>query len=384
MRICIVNPISQTSPDRWTVPPVLSNSQSVAVQLARHIELCGAQCEVFMAAPFAPAVADEGVSCTYLPVIQSPFTPAAQIPWMPQLVDNVRGGRFDAVISSEMFQWSTYALASARGIPPLFVWHEADQFQRFGRRVPARLYYATAGHRITGRASAFLPRTDRAAHFLRDVGVPDAKIGPEIPNGIDSVRFVPSRVDRDRTPLVLYVGSLIERKNPILAIRSMVPLLERHPSARLLLKGFGEQEVALRAEAVRLGIDGAITLDTRRSNHAEMASIYNRAWVAVFPSFRDFASLSPLEAVACGVPVVLSERLFSANYLEDAHCGLAVGDDEREFGNAIADLIDTHGQRGLDDQVLSPVVDRFSISAAAERLVSFVAAALQGENVAAL
>lgn len=383
MRVCIVNPISQTSPDRWTVPPVLSNSQSVAVQLARHIELRGAQCEVIMAGPFTPAVEDEGVNCRYLPVIQSPFAPAAQIPWMPQLVDNVRGGRFDAVISSEIFQWSTYALANSRGIPPLFVWHEADQFQRFGRRVPARIFYATAGRRIASRAAAFLPRTDRAAQFLRDVGVPNAKIGPEIPNGIDSVRFVPSRVDRDRTPLVLYVGSLIERKNPILAVRSMIRLRERHPSARLLLKGFGEQEDVLRAEAVRLGIDDAVILDTRRSDHAEMASIYNRAWVAVFPSFRDFASLSPIEAVACGVPVVLSERLFSAKYLEDARCGLAVGDDERDFGDAIADLIDTHEERGLDDQVLAPVVDRFSISAGADRLVAFLTASLQGENVTA-
>lgn len=372
MKICLVNPISQTSPDRWSVPPVESNRQSITVQMARHLESAGATVTVVMADPFTPDVADEGVECVYLPVRRTPLSPPAQIPWMKGLTELVGAGGFDAVVSSEVFQWSTLALARADDVPPLFVWHEADGFQRLGKTIPARIYYATAGLKIARRVCGYMPRTDSAARFLSSVGVPAEKIGPEIPNGIDSTGFGPRRDSRDRTPLVLYVGSLIERKNPSLAVRGMARVHERFPDACLLMKGFGDQEALLRELISGLSLDQSVTIETKRSDHSEMAALYNRAWVAVFPSFRDFASLSPIEAVACGVPVVLSERLFHARYLEERGCGRATSDDAERFGDAVSDLIAAHGRAGLADAAIAPVVNRFSIESGAHRMLQYL------------
>lgn len=375
MRIAIVNPISQTSPDRWSTPRVVSNRQSITVQMARHLESLGAEVTMIMAAPFRPEVSDEGVECHYLEIARVPWAPAAQIPWMKGLGPEIERGRFDALVSSEVFQWATLRLTYGR-TPPLFVWHEADCFQRFGRTIPARTYYMTAGKRIARRAAGFIPRTDSARQFLSSVGVSDAKLGPEVPNGIDSSRFAPQPDSRDEAPLILYVGSLIERKNPGLAVRSMQHVLQSHPDARLWMKGFGEEEAALRRLAAELGISEHVVLDTERSNHAEMAALYNRAWAAVFPSFRDFASLSPIEAVACGVPVVLSTRLFHASYLEAAGCGRASSDDDIEFGAAIVGLLDAFGRVGLSQAQITPVVDRFSLASGAGRMLEYLESAL--------
>lgn len=377
MRICIVNPISQTSPDRWSVPPVVSNRQSITIQMARHLEVAGSSVTVMVADPFAPELHDEGVECLYLPVVRTPLTPPAQIPWMRGLAGRVAAGEFDAVVSSEVFQWATLALANARGLPPLFVWHEADAFQRFGRTIPARLFYSTAGRRITDRAAGFIPRTDSAARFLTSIGVPSEKMGPEVPNGIDVAQFGVRRSLRDDRPLVLYVGSLIERKNPTLAVRAMEHVCAAYPEARLLMKGFGEMEATLRELATSLSLDERVIIETTRSDHSQMADLYSRAWVAVFPSFRDFASLSPIEAVACGVPVVLSERLFHAAYLECRGCGRAVSDDAGTFGGAVVDLIGQYGREGLDESAIAPVVERFSLEAGARRMVRYIEASLE-------
>lgn len=372
MRVCIVNPISQTSPDRWSVPSVISNRQSITVQMGRHLEEQGAEVTVIIGDPFKPQVRDEGVHCEYLPVAKSPLAPPAQIPWLRGLSAEVAGGGFDAVVSSEVFQWSTLALTFGRRIPPLFVWHEADTYQRFGATLPARLFYATAGRRIRRTARGFMPRTDSAARFLGEVGVPPDKVGPEVPNGIDAALFRPNSALRSERPLVLYVGSLIERKNPSLAIRAMKTVCGRYPDATLIMKGIGDQEESLRALSAQAGLGERVIIDTERSSHDAMAEVYNRAWVAVFPSFRDFASLSPIEAVACGVPVVLSERLFHATYLEELECGRASGDDPDEFGGAIVDLMERYGRRGLDAASTAPVIERFSLSAGARRMLAYL------------
>lgn len=373
MRLAIVNPISQTSPNRWSPPKVESNAQSIAVQLARELKAAGHEPVVFMADAYVPSQHDEGVVTRYLPALTTPLTPPAQLPWMPSLAKEIRAGHFNAVISSEVFQWSTLALAEGRGLPPLFVWHEADDYQRFLRSVPARAYYATAGRAVIHRAAGFMPRSERAHDFLMRIGVPEERIGPEVPNGFDANTFYAQRELRDRVPLVLFVGSLIERKNPFLVVRAMGHVLKQRPDAMLLMKGFGNQEGDLRRLAHEMGIGSNVEFNTRRSSHTEMSRIYNRAWVGAFPTFRDFATLSPIEAVACGVPVVLSRRLFSTQFLSDHGCGIGTSDDDVEFAQAILSQIEDFGSAGLPDESIVPIVNRFSLQHCARSLADYVA-----------
>lgn len=368
----MVNPISQTSPDRWTVPEVTSNRQSISIQLSRALEDAGHEVTVFMASPFEPSMSDEGVEVKYLPVSTTRLSPPAQLPLMPTLASEVNAGDFDAVVSSEIFQYSTLSLARATGVPPLYVWQEADTFQRMMLTIPARLYYGSAGRMIVKSARGFLPRTERAAVFLRSVGVPAEKMGPEVPNGIDAKLFRPRRELRAERPTILFVGSLIERKNPALAIRAMVHVLERRPEVRLMMKGIGAQERQLRELARELGVESAVTFDTSRSALEEMPAIYNQAWACVFPSYRDFATLSPIEAVACGVPVVLSERLPSAAYLQNRGSAWSATDDLDDVGALLLRHLDEHGRLGLSDGLIKQVVERFSLENAALRLGAYI------------
>ena len=177
---------------------------------------------------------------------------------------------------------------------------------------------------------------------------------------------------RSPTPLILYVGSLIERKNPSLVVRAMPSIRRTFPEATLLLKGAGEQEAMLRRLIGEEGLEHAVAMDTERSDHAGMADLYSTAWVAAFPTFRDLSTLAPVEAAGCGVPVVMSKRLPHARYLEETDCGIATSDDPEEFGGAVVRLLTRHGARGLSPEAVRPVVERFSIADAAERLLAYL------------
>lgn len=375
MRIAIINPITQTSPDRWSVPAVQSNRQCIAMQLGRALERLGDDVTVISAEPFRPVVSDEGVSTVYLPVSGAPYAPQAQLPMMRGLARMLREGGFDVVISGEVFQWATLTAArvAASAGPPLLVWHEADRYQRFGMTLAARAYYATFGRYIFRAATAVLPRSETSAEFLRANGLPDAKLGLELPNGFDESVFFPRRDLRRPEPRLLYVGSLIERKRPDLAVSALAEFRKTRPDATLRVKGCGALEAELRRLAADLGVQDSVEFDTTRSDSPGMAEIYNEAWVGVFPSERDFMSLSPMEAAACGVPVVVSNRLTHAGYVERIGIGEVAGNDPVQFAAAIARIVDARGGRGLSDEAVWQVREDNSLSRAAKRLHDYLA-----------
>ena len=70
-------------------------------------------------------------------------------------------------------------------------------------------------------------------------------------------------------------------------------------------------------EAERLGIADAVAL-TGYVEDADLPRIYNLADAFVFPSWREGFGLPPLEAMACGTPVVSSDRPAMPEILGDA------------------------------------------------------------------
>lgn len=320
MRIAIVNLVSQTPPGRWALPRVESNRQSVGVQFARALEQQGHDVVVYMADGYRPEVSDEGVRCVYVKTrLARPFSPAL-IPFTPELRGLIARGGFDIVVCSELFQWAAVlcALAQREGRFRLYIWQEMGAHQKMGAGLISGAYHATVGRYVIARTQMFLPRAEPSGRFLESVGVPKRKIGPVVPNGADAACFNPgSEHARDDDPLILCVGSLVALKQPELVVKMLPLVLATEPRARLLVKGSGPLEPMLRAMAREMGVEAAVEFDCGRSDHAQMADLYRRAWVGVFPTNGEGASLSPVEMVMCGTPVVVAEKLYHSSVLEE-------------------------------------------------------------------
>lgn len=155
-----------------------------------------------------------------------------------------------------------------------------------------------------------------------------------LPNAIDTARFAFNEQIRSevRAELALegkfavgMIGRLSPEKNHAYALNLMEKLHERMPEAVLLLVGNGEEEDSIRRQIRVRGMEEYVRLLGRRS---DVARLYQGLDAVLLPSIHEGFPVAAVEAMASGVPVLLSDtitdelRFGSARYLK-------LGDDER-------------------------------------------------------
>ncbi len=114
--------------------------------------------------------------------------------------------------------------------------------------------------------------------------------------------------DRDyhnpAAPLVLCVARLVPEKAPDVLLEAFALCAKEFPECRLVLVGEGVLEAALRAQAARLGIaeqiDWCGLVEDPRPH-------YDTAQVFVLPSRIEGMPNALLEAMGCGLPVIVSD-----------------------------------------------------------------------------
>jgi glycosyltransferase involved in cell wall biosynthesis len=192
------------------------------------------------------------------------------------------------------------------------------------------------------------------------------------PLGVDLDLFHPHR-DDDRSPIrldgdpaLLCVASLAPVKDHAALIRALARLRSQSPEAHLHLVGDGDPR-ALRQLAATLDVSQSVTFhgDIR---HERLPGYYRSADVFVIASRHESQGLAPLEAAACGCPVI----------------GTAVGvigeldpesipppaDDGALAGRILEVMNDPNARRERGRQGLSRVRETYSLDRSAERLES--------------
>jgi glycosyltransferase involved in cell wall biosynthesis len=160
-----------------------------------------------------------------------------------------------------------------------------------------------------------------------------------VPYCYDSDRFVPADAGARAAagvaapPTLLTVSRLRRHKNQAAVLRSAA-LLDRHVRVRLI--GRGPQRQNLEALASRL--DVPCTVETA-ADDGTVARAYHEVAVAVCPSRFEGFGLSPIEAVASGVPVVASDIPPHREFVGRA-ARLAPPDDPAALARAITEALD--------------------------------------------
>jgi glycosyltransferase involved in cell wall biosynthesis len=202
-----------------------------------------------------------------------------------------------------VYLWDLPPVGTGHGRPDP-VWWVGRTFVRlprpWGGYRRLRGYYSRLRY-ISARADAvWVPSELTRETVVARFGVRSERV----PYCYDSTRFAPSAARRPASmgmPVLLTVSRLRPHKNQA-AVLEAAAQLDRPVRVRLI--GRGPDRAALAALAVRLGV--ACTIDGS-ADDAAVARAYREASVAVCPSRFEGFGLTPVEAVASGVPVVASD-----------------------------------------------------------------------------
>lgn len=237
------------------------------------------------------------------------------------------------LFGKRFISWSTDTLHTERYI---------DCWQRLIRRV------------IIPRADACLtPSAAGRARFARWGAEADririVPQGPDVGALQETVRLVRQR-DADRGastgPVILYVGSLSERKGVSLLVDSFLHVRAQLPDARLQLVGEGPLRRELGRKIEALGLEDAVRL-VGFVQHADLAAWYARADVLVLPTLEDTYAVVLAEAAACGLPIITSPFAgAAAEVLREGFNGVVADPrDPQEFARTmLAILLDQEEQ----------------------------------------
>ena len=219
-----------------------------------------------------------------------------------------------------------------------------------------RLYHETLGRRLLYGASRVIATSEQERQEFLEGGISGSKIvvrrnGIEVP-----AQFPPPGFFREQweiakdVKLVLFLGRLVSKKSPDLMLEVFSRWNQRGNGASrgsvLVMAGPDEGDgfrESLEAMAARTGMNGRVLFTGPLYGAAKWAA-YRDADIFVLPSQNENFGNTAAEAVACGTPVLVTDRCGIAP-LVDQRAGLVVPHDR--------DALEAGLSRILDDPALA-------------------------------
>lgn len=237
-------------------------------------------------------------------------------------------------------------ILSRAGVP--FVLGPNGTAPRIERRHRSKLLFdLILGNASVRRAAGVLATSEAEKRQLVDLGISDDRIHL-VPNPVDLDEFsAPVESGRFRAeigcgeaPIVLFLGKITPRKRVTTLVEAFART--RHHDARLVIAGSDMGSLANIRSVVRThGLDARTVITGLRAGRQRLEALAD-ATVVVYPSEHEVFGLVPLEAILCGVPVVVADDSGCGEIIAGVGGGevVPVGDAGR-LARAIDSILDT-------------------------------------------
>ena len=331
----------------------------VVVEMCREITRRGAEAEIYttnldgrgvLDVPLGKPVVQGGVQVTYFPVGLSNFY---KISWPLTVVLKATVPRYDAVHIHSLYQFpSTVAAYYCRryGVPYIVRPHGTLDPFLFRRHRARKWLYEVAFERRNLRQAAAVQFTSEEESIL--AATHGLRLRPAVaPLGVD-LDYSPLRISRgalgERWPetigkrVLLYLGRINFKKGLDLLAQSFGRLARERADVHLLIAGPDSDGYAAK---VRLLLSDQGVLDrttfTGMVEGDAKAAALAESTMFVLPSYTENFGIAVVEAMAAGLPVVISNRVNIWREIDAAHAGLVVNTDAGEVADAMRALLAT-------------------------------------------
>ena len=300
------------------------------------------------------------------------FAPRGMRRW---LAENV--SRFDAVLLQDFYSAVSVMAARAAvraGKPFVLQPHGtlSDAPER-GRHLVKRGFMSAWGRTTIETATALMHSSDHEGEdFLAAGAARERLIAMPLPLDLPDEDVSDGTAER---PTVAYVGRLHAIKGLDRLIEAVAIARREVPELVLDVTGPGERyQRQLEAQARSLGIDDAVLFRGYAPVEEKLAAL-RRSHVFALLSRSEGLPMAALEAMACGVPVVLSEGCHLGEVQDVA--GVVVDGTPDATARALVELLRDEGRRrALGDAGLRRAREEFSVARMTDRTLDVYREAL--------
>ncbi len=206
-----------------------------------------------------------------------------------------------------------------------------------------------------------------------------------LPNPVDTQHFCPQPQIPTEPGLIVFVGTICEKKGIRQLLQAMPEIVAAVPEARLLVAGRDGQEAATGASFtahLQAQIPAALAQRVEFTGHLENAALPQtlaRASVCIFPSHMEAQGIVVIEGMAMGQAVVASQTGPGPELIEHGISGLLCDphDPHSIAQQVIAVLSDAALRHRLGQHARQSAVAQFSVAALATKNEAYYERCLQ-------
>jgi len=134
-----------------------------------------------------------------------------------------------------------------------------------------------------------------------------------VPDEIDTRLWRPVKGDRaglglsEKGPILLFVGNLMRRKGFDIAIRALALVRQKHPNAKLVVRGrLEETKTEWFREVIQETATGDAVIFMGKMPFEKLLTLYCSADMLILPTRHEGSPRVVKEGMACGIPIVTS------------------------------------------------------------------------------
>ena len=395
MRIAVVNLIVRTVKSKHLLPqldpdmPVagVRTESPMAVLLADELASMGHEVDIFVGSMFdvvrdSELSGENRASILYTKETLRWAFPPSFYPFAPSLVSRVREGQYDVVLTTDLIQPCTMeAIVAKPAKARTFVWQELASHPRFPASLYSRLVFSLMRIRHFRGVEKMIPRSNNARSFLLLERAPEHKISAIIPNAVDCKVFSPDQpsdfflkndLGDPSRPRTIMVSRIDRSKGIDIFLKAAEIAVDGGYEGSFVLKVTGSGTSEIESLASKLGLKEKVTIVGGYLPRRNLANLIASCDICAAPSSGDLLFFVPIEAMACGVPVITTTQTHHASTFSDGKAGLLIpANDPNALAESIMRL--SRDRTKLKEMALSArqmAVRDFSMESVARRLIA--------------
>ncbi len=308
------------------------------------------------------------------------------VPWLTQ-----HAGEYDAIVVNGIWQYHSYAAWRAlqpRRIP-YFVFTHGMLDPWFKHAYPLKhvkkwLYWPWADYRVLRDAQAVLFTSEeerllaRQSFWLYRAQEQVVAYGTRPPPADSTAlreAFLSKQPQLRERRFILFLSRIHEKKGCDLLIEAFAAVAAEHPDLHLVMAGPDQSGwvARLQQQAAAAGVAGRITWPGMLRDDAKWGAFYCAEAFAL-PSHQENFGIAVAEALACGLPALISDKVNIWREVQASGAGL-VGPDTAVGTTQILRewlAMPAAARRSMAEQALQLFAQRFTVDAMASSLLEVV------------